>query len=415
MNLPEKILWLGTYAEDQYFSELFKEKTYIQTAANRVQGYYLNELIEQMDVELDILSALVTVPYPKSSRRFIAENKVEVSKKVKIINIPFYNYSYINIFSQYFNITKYAKKWGRENYDKRVWIIVYSMRLPLLNAATEIKKLVPNSTIINIVPDLPQYMHQKKSFIRKVLEIPYKKALENMENIVDGYVLYTRQMLNKIERKDVPYIVIEGLFKEVPKRDIYPIENAKKIIMYAGILSEEYGVKLLVDSFIEAQLNDVELHLYGKGTYLEELKIIVDNYENVIYKGFVTPEESFEAMCSADLLVNARPSNPEYTKYSFPSKTFEYMASGTPVLMKKLPGIDEEYYKYVYVIDKEDVISISKKLREIFELIDDDRKRMGREAKKFICENKSSKKQVKKMIDFILMLDGGLYDEKSVF
>ena len=57
--------------------------------------------------------------------------------------------------------------------------------------------------------------------------------------------------------------------------------------------------------------------------------------------GCVTNDEIVRLQCEATLLVNPRPSDKEFCKYSFPSKTIEYMASGTPVLMTKLPGVPD--------------------------------------------------------------------------
>ena len=56
-------------------------------------------------------------------------------------------------------------------------------------------------------------------------------------------------------------------------------------------------------------------------------------------------------MKEAKLLINLRNPEDKYTKYSFPSKTFEYMVSGTPFFTTKLEGIPSEYYNYLYCID----------------------------------------------------------------
>lgn len=57
----------------------------------------------------------------------------------------------------------------------------------------------------------------------------------------------------------------------------------------------------------------------------------------------------------ATLLVNSRFTIEEFTKYSFPSKNMEYMASGTPLLTTKLPGMPQEYYPYVFLFDEETI------------------------------------------------------------
>ena len=51
--------------------------------------------------------------------------------------------------------------------------------------------------------------------------------------------------------------------------------------------------------------------------------------------------DSWHSFPSAQSLwpVNPRQNNEEFTKYSFPSKTMEYLASGVPVVAYKLDGI----------------------------------------------------------------------------
>jgi hypothetical protein len=58
-------------------------------------------------------------------------------------------------------------------------------------------------------------------------------------------------------------------------------------------------------------------------------------------------------MKSADILVNPRPNNEIYTRYSFPSKNIEYLLSGKVVLGYKLDGMPD-CYKQFMVIVKED-------------------------------------------------------------
>ena len=103
----------------------------------------------------------------------------------------------------------------------------------------------------------------------------------------------------------------------------------------------------------------------------------------------------------AALLVNPRPSAPEYTKYSFPSKNMEYMVSGTPILTTKLPGMPKEYYPYVYLLEDETPKGITEKLQEIFGLSLEEREEMGANARGFVLQHKSNVAQAKKILKFI--------------
>ena len=103
----------------------------------------------------------------------------------------------------------------------------------------------------------------------------------------------------------------------------------------------------------------------------------------------------------ATLLVNPRPTGEEYVKYSFPSKTMEYMASGTPVLTTVLPGMPKEYHSYVYLLEDETADGITQKLKEVLANSDETLFRKGMEARKFVLEQKNNVIQASKILDML--------------
>ena len=103
----------------------------------------------------------------------------------------------------------------------------------------------------------------------------------------------------------------------------------------------------------------------------------------------------------AALLINPRPSAEEYTKYSFPSKTMEYLVSGTPVMTTKLSGIPKDYDGYLYWIEDETSDGIEKALKEFFKIDKTTRYDSGKRSREFVMNNKSNVVQAKKIIEFL--------------
>ena len=128
---------------------------------------------------------------------------------------------------------------------------------------------------------------------------------------------------------------------------------------------------------------------------------LIDKFENVSYMGTLSQDDVFQKMKEVDLLLNPRPTDIELAKYSCPSKTFEYMASGTPVLMTRLPGLPDEYYPYLYFFDDETVDGFARKIHEVLGKGYDELKEKGRQAQQFLIENKDACKQVRRIVDFI--------------
>lgn len=119
------------------------------------------------------------------------------------------------------------------------------------------------------------------------------------------------------------------------------------------------------------------------------------------YLGVAANSEIVKAEIAATLLVNPRPSHEDYTKYSFPSKNMEYMASGTPVLTTRLPGMPEDHKPYVYFIEQEDAEGIKDALRQILSQDAQTLHEFGARAKEFVLKEKNNRAQAAKVVNFI--------------
>lgn len=213
-----------------------------------------------------------------------------------------------------------------------------------------------NIPVITIVTDLPDMMSNNKWL---------KKLNNHLFETVDGFILLTEQMNTQVNHRNKPYIVLEG-HSDVDAPTVDELEKweektGKKIIIYAGSVQKLYGIQNLTEGFIEANLPNTELWIFGDGDYRETLIEYSKINSSICYKGVRDNKEIVEYEMKAALLVNPRPIEPEYTKYSFPSKNMEYMVSGTPLLTTKLPGMPKEYYRYVYLLEDESSNGIAKK------------------------------------------------------
>jgi len=157
----------------------------------------------------------------------------------------------------------------------------------------------------------------------------------------------------------------------------------------------------LVDGFRKANIENAQLHIYGPGDYVEELQQIAQMDPRVVYGGMLMNSEIVEKEMEATLLVNPRPTNEEYVKYSFPSKTMEYMASGTPVLTTVLPGMPKEYHPYVYLLEDETSEGIAEALKAVLGNSDEVLFQKGQQARNFILDNRNNVIQAQKILEMV--------------
>lgn len=253
-----------------------------------------------------------------------------------------------------------------------------------------------NIPLVTIVTDLPDMLTKKK--IRRVIN-------NNLFAFMDGFIFLTEEMNFRVNHKRKPYIVLEGHVDsdafEIKETEKWEITTGTKVVIYAGSILKLYGIENLVYGFIKANLPETELWIYGDGDFRGELLEVEKKHSNIIYKGVCDNQQIVQAESRAALLVNPRPSAPEYTKYSFPSKNMEYMVSGTPVLTTKLPGMPKEYEDYVFLLENEDAIGMSVKLKEIFAIPFSERQKLAIEARRFVLKEKSNIVQASHIVSFL--------------
>lgn len=217
------------------------------------------------------------------------------------------------------------------------------------------------------------------------------------------YVFLTEAMNAYLNPKGKPYVILEG-HSDITMKDRLPAMEKKlqpRAVLYAGGVSKKYGLGNLVEGFRMADIPNARLHIYGPGDYVKELEQIAGADSRVFYGGMLLNTEIVEKEQQATLLVNPRPTCEEYVKYSFPSKTMEYMASGTPVLTTVLPGMPEEYHPYVYLLEDESPEGIAKKLTQVLSQSDDALFDKGIKARNFVLDEKNNVIQAQKILEML--------------
>ena len=79
----------------------------------------------------------------------------------------------------------------------------------------------------------------------------------------------------------------------------------------------------------------------------------------------------------------------------------EYMASGTPALMTRLPGMPEEYLEYVYILEDESIDGMAEKMKEILNLSKEENMEKGRKAKEYVLKKKSNINQAERVMKWL--------------
>lgn len=385
------IIYISCLCSNSKFKELSKNSNI--ALGNAVQKYHrlLVDGFMRNNLEVNTVTAIPITRLSNKETYINSNQECECGinyNYLSVINIPILKNIH-TIIASFFKTMKLSL--GNKNSVIICDVLNISVAIGGLLAAKILRR-----KNIGIVTDIPNFLSKNN----KRLSVKVNNFLMNS---FSSYVFLTEEMKNVVNCRNKKYVVIEGQVDNSMKDSINSLENKyeKKVCIYAGGIHKIYGIKNLVDSFIKADINNTELHIYGSGDFENELKLICTDNNKVKYFGIRDNEYIVKEELKATLLINPRPTNEEYTKYSFPSKNMEYMVSGTPVLTTKLPGMPEEYNDYVYLIEDESVEGLKKTLIDVLNRSDLELYTKGARAKEFVLSEKNNIKQVKKIIDMI--------------
>lgn len=374
-------MYLSNATEPEIFRRLFqsgKIKTGYQM--QKFNGMLMRGLAERYDV-----TAISPLPYAADSGSMerITE-KSEGIAYVALANTPGHLHKIMNLL-------RLTKECSRVVKNRRPdYILCDAIARSPCKISILLGRLFHIPTV-GIVTDLPG-----------MLSVENSKPLKNIRDMqkFDGYILLTQQMDPVVNPKGKPYMVMEGLCPDI----LPPLRKKaeKRIVLYTGSLwKKDAGIEYLTEGFLKAAIPDCELWFYGNGELVPWLREVERENASVRYMGCTTGDVIERVQAEAALLVNPRPSGEEFCRYSFPSKTTEYMASGTPVLMTRLPGVPEAYFSYVYVISQENPEGACQALKAVLGQDDEVLAAFGAKAREFVSQEKNTSRQTGRVAEFL--------------
>lgn len=395
-----KILYFGTVCDLQHYQNLLEGCGDKPSVAPILFETALLDGFKKNGVDAEIFSFPMIPVFPKSKILFLKNITEKLSCGFTCNWLNTVNFPVIKQLSRCFHAKRAIRSWCKKNKD--VVIVTYSIPPFLVKAVTALGAKYSKKTVA-IVPDLPRdmYINDMSGGIISSLKKLYLRSSIKRQGAYDGYV-YLTDAMHDVVAPDKPYIVVEGI-ADKPSFDLNSSvkKSTPRAIMYAGMLNSKYGIINLLDAFENMENTDAELWLFGTGTAVDEITARAQKNSRIKYFGQLNHEDIIDYERKATLLVNPRDPEESFTKYSFPSKTIEYMLSGTPVLTTELKGIPCEYFKYVFSIKDNSVDGLKDKMDEILILPCEELIKKGIRAQNYILKEKSSEYQAAKITNFI--------------
>lgn len=397
-----KVLFLGQqYDRTKEVEYLKLSRQGLSASGNEYQWNICDGLLEHLRNDLEIISVLPVGTYPRRFRQLKLQNHFWIYRGIKVDELGSLNLPFIKQFQRENSCYKKIKNWSNRFSGEQRLIILYSLYLPYLKAVCRALIADPSLRAIIIVTDLPgKYGVLPDSKVKAALFSATGKIALSYSKYFHGYILLTKEMCIPLDTGNKPYTIIDGITKNYG----YEIDSCSACsmvpyILYTGALNKIYGVCNLLDAFELIDNSEAELWICGAGGAADEIQARAENNPKIKFLGFQPKEKILQLQANATVLVNPRTSQGEYTKYSFPSKTIEYMASGTPTVMHRLPGVSKEYEEYIVFARDDSCQSLAEAIQTVLSWPPAQRKAFGKRGQIFVKENKNPYIQAKKLLD----------------
>lgn len=289
--------------------------------------------------------------------------KRESVSGMEVVRIPIRHHrggklSYAYQYSAFIFMSASILAWRslRRRYD-----LIYIHNMPdVLVLSALVPKIFGSKVILDLHDPMPELMTTIFNFGESSAAVRLIAQLEKMSMALADQVLTVNVACKRIfGLRSCRPEKIEVIMNS-PDEDVFPFRApssdafAKRgptdpfVIMYHGSLVERNGLDLAVDAIAQVRqtIPRAELRIYGPATpFLDRVMENVnkrDLNESVRYLGPKRLEDLVPAIADCHIGVIPNHRNP-FTEINTPTRIFEYLALGKPVVAPRTPGIQDYF------------------------------------------------------------------------
>lgn len=400
------VLFLGGFYPPRLLGKIREaSKGKIGLSNHNFEMSIVNGLMKHDNVDLKIVTVPKVYSFPHNNKTLYTKaESYYLQDRVPVKSVGFVNLFFLNKISMTISLICNLLKVISSFKEKQIGVIVNTpnvfMAIALFVARFFSAKKVKTMLVI---PDIPQMVSQmdKMSFLKKAAVSILNRLSMRLAERYDTYVLLTSNMQDFFKKR-LKFIVMEGIVNEDLKRKERRLKREDKdVVLYTGTLRRVFGVLNLVEAFERGTFRNAELWICGSGEASAIIRERAERNPNIVFWGLVDSKKALELQDEATILVNPRTSAGVFTKYSFPSKTMEYLQSGKVVIANKLPGMPDEYFNYIVVPENESIEALANAIQKVLDMSAEQRELLGMQGKTFVLSQKNSYVQTGRMLELL--------------
>ena len=366
-------------------------------AGNKMQYNLLKYLSRNEDLQIDVVSFHPYRAFPHCKKLWIPKTREQLFENVDLWQVGYPNLPIIKQLIIPLTTRAMAKKLiGSKNDVLMLYDMYPNQGVPM----AMLRKKVNDRTVC-LLADLSIGGVVKEKGLRKFLRRFYDRStLSNMKKCSNYIVLNENAAKEFVPHSQ--YMVMDGGVEpsEYPEETI-GWNGKEKNIIYTGALVDYSGIMNLIAAMALLEDNTIVLDIYGDGVLRPEIETIASQNPKIRYHGRVSNREAMAAQQSAWLLANPRPTQSHIAQVTFPSKIFEYLMSGRPVMTTRLNGFSADYDDLLFWVEGNTPEALAERINAIGGIADSKLTQRAKDARAYLLKNKTWEQNARKVHAFL--------------
>ena len=239
--------------------------------------------------------------------------------------------------------------------------VIRSKYLRVFSMKSQFKKLLPSlidEQTVLITDTINPRCVQLMNYAKKKYKIPclgictdspsnisgtsraYTMFLLNNTKHLDGYITLTEALNSLFNPNKKPNVTFEGIIEnEVEDKTDIQGDYA----FFGGALLPRYGVYQLIEAFKQVKNKDLSLLICGHHADEEKLLNAIGEDTRIKFLGILPVKEVLALEKHATMNINPRPFTQDLDRLSIPSKTLEYLSSGSLTISVRNTELEKRF------------------------------------------------------------------------
>lgn len=216
-----------------------------------------------------------------------------------------------------------------------------------------VKRNFSQVKILPFIFDSHKIAISKFSKIKKILADLYFELGRFFVRKFDGYIFFQEKAVSRLKIKKKPcFITKPGV--SISRDDMVEAhvcnQKTDYLVTFCGSLTYLNGIDLLIDSLNNFEGTNFRFVVCGKGPLLPSVLYATKKYKNIEYLGVLPDKAISELYRKSSIILNLRRLEDEAMDFAFPSKFFEIVSTGKPIITTKIIN-DLELIDYIYLLE----------------------------------------------------------------